>query len=93
MATIDYRLAAPRQIEMQFNDGAGDPIVDADFKFGMQVDGVCETINGVLSGELYQFDMATLDLTAQSYPVNIYTDSGDGWVWISEFELRVLGGC
>lgn len=93
MQTIDYRLAAPRPIEMRFNDGDGDAIIDADFKFALQVNGACETVNGVLSVDLYKFDLSSLDIDVQSYHVNIYIDSGDGWVWISEFNLRVLGGC
>ena len=48
MQTIDYRLAAPRPIEMRFNDGDGDAIIDADFKFALPVIGACEIVKGVL---------------------------------------------
>ena len=94
MTAIDYRLAAPRPIEIEFKDSDGVVIQDGVFQIRFVSAGYCLSVDGVFSDGLYLFDIIDSKVAAnRKYNVNIYYEDSDGWFWLSEFDLLVIGGC
>lgn len=94
MTEIDYRLSAPRPIEIEIMDSEGSLIDDALIQIRFVSAGVCFSANGVFFDGLYSFDISQSRVVAErKYNVDIYYSDVNGWVWIGEFKLQVIGGC
>lgn len=94
MTTIQYRLKTPRPIEIECKDSDGVIISDAVMQIRFVSAGACFVANGVFSDGLYLFDISDSKVAAnRKYNVNIYYEDSDGWFWLGEFDLLVIGGC
>lgn len=93
MTTIPYKPGASGPFVVRFEDDAGDPITYATTQLRIQAGAACLTVDGVLAGEEWEFDLSTLALAPRLWPATIYYDAGDGWRLAEAFNLHIKGGC
>lgn len=93
MTTLDYSLAAPQPILMRFDDEAGDPITDMTFQIRLAVNGACVAVDGVLDGDMFEFDLSGIALAPRLHAVTIYSNDGGGWTLNQQLYLNAIMGC